>query len=76
MPRWLRPACSGALLGAMAIFFPHIIGVGYETTSLALTGELALHNAVIFAVLKSSQFRSQWRAVWGRCLLSSLMVGR
>ena len=52
MPRWLRPAISGALLGGLAIWFPHIIGVGYETTSLALTGELVLHNAVIFAVLK------------------------
>ncbi len=52
MPRWLRPALSGGMLGALAIWFPHIIGVGYETTSLALTGELVLHNAVIFAVLK------------------------
>ena len=52
LPRWLRPAVSGALLGGLAIWFPHIIGVGYETTSLALTGELALHNAVVFAVLK------------------------
>ncbi|WP_243612286.1 chloride channel protein [Shimia aestuarii] len=52
LPRWLRPALSGALLGGLAIWFPHIIGVGYETTSLALTGELVLHNAVIFAVLK------------------------
>lgn len=38
MPRWLRPAVAGAMLGGMAIFYPHIIGVGYETTSLALTG--------------------------------------
>ncbi len=52
MPRWLRPAISGALLGGVAIFFPHIIGVGYETTSAALTGELILHEAIIFAILK------------------------
>ena len=52
LPRWLRPACSGLMLGALAIFFPHIIGVGYETTSLALTGQLALHEAIVFAVLK------------------------
>ena len=52
MPRWLRPAVSGALLGLLAIWFPHIIGVGYETTSLALTGQLVLHEAMIFAVLK------------------------
>ncbi len=52
LPRWLRPALAGALLGLLAIWFPHIIGVGYETTTAALTGELLLHEAIIFAVLK------------------------
>ncbi|MCE8008906.1 chloride channel protein [Aestuariivita sp.] len=52
IPRWLRPAIAGLLLGALAIWFPHIIGVGYETTSLALTGQLALHEAVVFCMLK------------------------
>lgn len=52
IPRWLRPAISGILLGILAIWFPHIIGVGYETTSAALTGQLLLHEAVVFAVLK------------------------
>ncbi len=52
LPRWLRPALAGALLGLLAIWFPHIIGVGYETTTAALTGKLLLHEAVIFAVLK------------------------
>ncbi|WP_324755049.1 chloride channel protein [Roseovarius sp. Pro17] len=52
IPRWLRPAVAGAMLGGLAIYFPHIIGVGYETTSAALTGELLLHEAIIFAILK------------------------
>jgi chloride channel protein, CIC family len=52
LPRWLRPAIAGGLLGGLAIWYPHIIGVGYETTSLALTGQLLLHDAVIFTVLK------------------------
>lgn len=51
-PRWLRPAVAGALVGVMAIWFPQVIGIGYETTSLALTGRLALHEAVVFAALK------------------------
>ncbi|MBU2360003.1 MAG: chloride channel protein, partial [Alphaproteobacteria bacterium] len=42
----------GVLLGGIAIFFPHIIGVGYETTSAALTGNLILSQALIFVVLK------------------------
>jgi len=53
IPRWLRPAVAGLLLGGMAIFFPHIIGVGYETTTAALTGELFLYEAIIFAMLKA-----------------------
>ncbi|THD73327.1 chloride channel protein [Thalassobius vesicularis] len=52
MPRWLRPAVAGALLGALAIAYPHIIGVGYETTSAALTGQLLWHEAIVFAALK------------------------
>jgi CIC family chloride channel protein len=53
VPRWLRPAIAGALLGLMAILFPHVIGVGYETTSAALTGKLAFWGAVSFAVVKA-----------------------
>lgn len=53
LPRWLRPAIAGALLGAIAIAFPHIIGVGYETTSAALTGSLMLREVIIFAVFKT-----------------------
>jgi len=52
LPRFLRPAVAGVLLGLLAIQWPHIIGVGYETTSAALTGELLLHEAVVFVVLK------------------------
>jgi len=52
MPRVLRPAFAGLLLGLLAIFYPHIIGVGYETTSAALTGSLLLHEAIIFVLLK------------------------
>ncbi|MGH1368752.1 MAG: chloride channel protein [Maritimibacter sp.] len=52
LPPVLRPAVAGLMLGGIANFFPHIIGVGYETTSLALTGNLLFHEAVVFAVLK------------------------
>lgn len=52
LPRFLRPAVAGALLGGIAIWWPHIIGVGYETTSAALTGQLLVHDAIIFVILK------------------------
>lgn len=52
-PRWMRPAVAGLLLGAIAIPFPHIIGVGYETTTAALTGRVGLWMAITLAVVKA-----------------------
>ncbi|MCF6234392.1 MAG: chloride channel protein [Rhodobacteraceae bacterium] len=53
LPRWLRPAIAGAMVGALAIAYPHVIGVGYETTRAALSGDFLLHQAVVFAVIKT-----------------------
>jgi len=76
LPRWLRPACAGALLGGLAIFFPHIIGVGYETTSAALTGNLLLHEAIVFAVLKAAAAAITIAGRMGGGVFSpSLMIG-
>lgn len=76
LPRWLRPAVAGGLLGLLAIWFPHIIGVGYETTSLALTGQLVLHEAVVFAILKVAAVAITLGGRMGGGVFSpSLMVG-
>ncbi|MEX3315846.1 chloride channel protein [Sulfitobacter sp. PS-8MA] len=74
--RWLRPAVAGAVLGVMALWFPHIIGVGYETTSRALTGELLLHEVIVFAVLKVAAVAITFGGRMGGGVFSpSLMVG-
>ncbi|NNU80024.1 chloride channel protein [Halovulum dunhuangense] len=52
LPGWMRPMLAGAMLGGIALAFPHIIGVGYETTSRALTEGLFLWEAVVFAAIK------------------------
>ncbi|GAB5436538.1 MAG: chloride channel protein [Falsiruegeria mediterranea] len=76
IPRWIRPAISGAMLGGLAIWFPHIIGVGYETTTLALSGDLLLHNAIIFAVLKTIAVAITFGGRMGGGVFSpSLMIG-
>lgn len=76
MPRWLRPAVAGAMLGALAIGFPHIIGVGYETTSRALTGDLLLYQVMVFAVLKVIAVSITMAGRMGGGIFSpSLMVG-
>ncbi|WP_299625376.1 chloride channel protein [uncultured Tateyamaria sp.] len=76
LPRWLRPAIAGAVLGGMAIFYPHIIGVGYETTSLALTGQLPLNDVVVFTVLKVAAVAVTMAGRMGGGVFSpSLMIG-
>ncbi|GAA6199472.1 chloride channel protein [Aquicoccus sp. SU-CL01552] len=76
LPRWLRPAVAGLLLGALAIYFPHIIGVGYETTSLALSGVFTLRDAVVFAVIKAVAVAITFGGRMGGGVFSpSLMVG-
>ncbi|WP_374422982.1 chloride channel protein [Paracoccus sp. (in: a-proteobacteria)] len=52
-PRWWRPTIAGAMLGLIAIPFPHIIGVGYETTAAALKGDLGLWTVIVFALIKA-----------------------
>lgn len=52
LPRWLRPALAGALVGSLAIFVPEVIGIGYEVTTRALTGQLTLAAAIGIAVAK------------------------
>jgi len=76
VPRWARPAVAGLILGLMALPFPHIIGVGYETTSAALTGKLMLHEAIVFAVLKVAAATVTIAGRMGGGIFSpSLMVG-
>ncbi|MFV0245302.1 MAG: chloride channel protein [Qingshengfaniella sp.] len=76
LPRWARPAISGACLGGLAIAFPHIIGVGYETTSRALTGDLTLTDATVFVVIKCIAVALTFAGRMGGGMFSpSLMVG-
>ncbi|MHA3914471.1 chloride channel protein [Halovulum sp. GXIMD14793] len=76
LPRWLRPALAGAVLGGIAVFFPHIIGVGYETTSNALTGRLVLWEVVVFAVIKVIAVAVTFAGRMGGGMFSpSLMLG-
>ncbi|PWK55259.1 chloride channel protein [Silicimonas algicola] len=76
LPRVLRPALSGLILGLIALAFPHIIGVGYETTSAALTGALGWREAVVFCVIKVVAVAITFAGRMGGGIFSpSLMVG-
>jgi CIC family chloride channel protein len=51
-PGWIKPALAGLLLGAVALEFPHVLGVGYETTNTAIAGQFPLAMLAILLVLK------------------------
>ena len=76
LPRWLRPAVAGVLLGLIATQFPVIIGVGYETTFAALSGNLILSQAIVFCMIKVVAVSITMGGRMGGGVFSpSLMVG-
>ena len=42
IPLWLKPAIGGLCVGAIALSFPQVLGVGYDTTDAALNRQLGL----------------------------------
>ena len=42
IPLWLKPAIGGLCVGAIALSFPQVLGVGYDTTDAALNSQLGL----------------------------------
>ncbi|MEJ2104932.1 MAG: chloride channel protein, partial [Ignavibacteriaceae bacterium] len=51
LPEYVNPAIGGLLVGAIALFFPQVMGVGYDTINVALYGKMVWYVAValIFA---------------------------
>jgi CIC family chloride channel protein len=52
IPQWIRPAFGGLLVGIIALTYPHIMGVGYETIRVLFDGQLTLQVMVLLVVLK------------------------
>ncbi|MDW3204987.1 MAG: chloride channel protein [Alphaproteobacteria bacterium] len=50
----LRPAAGGLLVGAIGVFFPQVMGVGYEATDEALNELLPLYMLVLLIVMKTA----------------------
>lgn len=50
---WMRPVLGGFLIGAIAVFYPEILGVGYEATNQALYGHLSIFTLLTLLVLKT-----------------------
>ena len=52
IPKLLRTALGGAGVAAIAVFFPDVLGVGYEAIDLALTEQIGLTVLFALALLK------------------------
>jgi CIC family chloride channel protein len=55
MPTWsnvVQPAVGGAIIGALIIFAPEVMGVGYEYVDQALNGGLVLRTLLLLCVMK------------------------
>jgi chloride channel protein, CIC family len=50
IPRWLKPAAAGLIVGLTGMFLPQVFGVGYETIGKVLNGE-SLGIALLLALL-------------------------
>jgi CIC family chloride channel protein len=48
-PNFLKPAIGGVVIGCIGLFFPQIFGIGYETVSKVLHGELL--GTILIALL-------------------------
>ncbi|POF28699.1 chloride channel protein [Roseibium marinum] len=54
MPLWLRPVIGGLVVGTIGIFFPGILGVGYDATDMALKHELTITTMLSLLVVKAA----------------------
>ncbi len=54
MPLWLRPAVGGLAVGMIAVFFPQVLGVGYDATDMALNNQWPLGVLLLLLVAKTA----------------------
>jgi CIC family chloride channel protein len=52
IPPYLKPAVGGLLIGIIALYFPHVMGVGYDSIDLALQGKIFWYFAFILIFIK------------------------
>jgi CIC family chloride channel protein len=52
LPGWVKPGLGGLLLGLIALWFPQVLGVGYDTVNAALTVSLGVGAAVVLLAAK------------------------
>ncbi|MBN1238128.1 MAG: chloride channel protein [Gammaproteobacteria bacterium] len=76
VPPMLRPALGGLALGLIATWRPEVLGVGYESTSLALAGEFTVAAALALLAAKLlATFVCLGSGIAGGIFSPTLMLG-
>ena len=52
IPLWFRPVLGGLIIGAIGIYYPQVLGVGYAATDAALQGHFGLVLLLSLIVVK------------------------
>ncbi len=52
IPGYLQPAMGGLFVGLIAVNYPHVIGVGYESINLILDGKMAVNIIILVLIFK------------------------
>lgn len=52
VPPYLKPALGGIMVGVLGLWFPRILGVGYDSIEAVLFSRLALISVVVLSLLK------------------------
>lgn len=76
VPRYIKPAIGGLMVGVMGFFFPAIIGSSYGYLQAALNGQLTISFMLVLALLKtfSTSFTTQSGGSGG-VFAPSLVIG-
>lgn len=53
IPLWSRPLIGGLLIGAIAIWFPQVLGVGYDSTDAALKSQFPIYLLLVLLFAKT-----------------------
>jgi chloride channel protein, CIC family len=52
VPRWVFPLFAGLAAGVVALWFPRVLGIGYEAVGELFTGSVLLRSALLLVVFK------------------------
>jgi CIC family chloride channel protein len=76
IPRWLCPAVGGLMVGLLALFYPQVLGVGYEATDAALSELYPLWLLFVLIAFKTAATAISLGSGFGGGIVSpSLFVG-